>query len=392
MNKIAIIIQRYGLEINGGAEFLARTIAERLSVKYNVEVLTSCSLHYDPFRNHYSEGISRLNGVVVRRFTVDRVRTSENFTFLDLEMQCNQNISDDCAEKWMDGLGPYCPKLIEFIEQNSNEYDVFILFTYLYYTTVRAIPLVADKAILVPTAHDEQPIYYKIFKKVFLSPKIIIYNTEEERVLVLRIFKNENVLHEIAGIGINVPDKVNTDKFRNGHGIFDDYIIYVGRIESHKGCNDLFKYFIEYKRRNINSLKLVLVGRSLIDIPSHPDIISLGFIPDEDKFDGIAGAKFLVLPSQYESLSISVLEAMKLNIPVIVNGNCDVLKGHCTKSNGGLYYKNYFEFEGCINYLIRNNECYRLMKANAKKYIDDNYQWSRIIEKYDRMIKEIATK
>ncbi|MDR2409666.1 MAG: glycosyltransferase family 4 protein [Bacteroidales bacterium] len=390
MIKIAIVVQRYGPEINGGAETLARNIAERLSEKYEVEVLTSCSLHYDPFRDHYPAGSKKINGVTVRRFAVAMIRTSENFMPLDLEMQSNHDVSDELAEKWMDGLGPYCPKLIDYINKHNAKYDVFILFTYLYYTTVRSMPLVAKKAILVPTAHDEQPIYYKIFRAVFLSPRGIMYNTEAERSLVIRLFRNQSILYDIAGVGVDVPDNIDTDRFLNAYNISNDYLVYVGRIENHKGCDELFKYFIEYKKRNHNYLKLVLMGRSIIDIPNHPDIISLGFVSDKDKFDGIAASKLLVLPSQYESLSISVLEAMKLSIPVIVNGKCDVLNNHCVKSNGGLYYNNYFEFEGCVNYLISNKEVYRAMKNNAKKYVDNNYHWDIIMKKYDKMIKEIT--
>jgi len=46
MKKIAIINQRYGLEVNGGSELYSREIAERLKAKYEVEVLTSCAVEY----------------------------------------------------------------------------------------------------------------------------------------------------------------------------------------------------------------------------------------------------------------------------------------------------------------------------------------------------------
>ena len=44
MEKIAIINQRYGLEVNGGSELYSREIAERLNSNYDVEVLTSCAV------------------------------------------------------------------------------------------------------------------------------------------------------------------------------------------------------------------------------------------------------------------------------------------------------------------------------------------------------------
>ena len=116
----------------------------------------------------------------------------------------------------------------------------------------------------------------------------------------------------------------------------------------------------------------------------------MGFVSDEDKFDGISGAKALILPSKFESLSISVLEAMTLSKPVIVNGICDVLKGHCVKSNGGLYYKNFFEFEGCVNYMLDHPHEYELMCANARKYVDDYFQWDDIMKKFDGIIERVG--
>ena len=149
---------------------------------------------------------------------------------------------------------------------------------------------------------------------------------------------------------------------------------------------------MEYKKRNKNNLKLVLMGKAVCEIPKHPDIISLGFVTDEDKFDGISGAKALILPSKFERLSISVLEAMTLSKPVIVNGICDVLKGHCIKSNGGLYYKNFFEFEGCVNYLLEHPDVYEIMCKNARKYVEDYFQWEDIMKKFDDIIKLVGEK
>ena len=46
MKKIGIIIQRYGKNVNGGAEVHARMIAEQLMNKYDVTILTSCAQDY----------------------------------------------------------------------------------------------------------------------------------------------------------------------------------------------------------------------------------------------------------------------------------------------------------------------------------------------------------
>ena len=133
------------------------------------------------------------------------------------------------------------------------------------------------------------------------------------------------------------------------------------------------------------------MGKSVIDVPKHPDIINLGFVSEEEKYNGISGAKALILPSKFESLSISVLEALSIRTPIIVDGECEVLKGHCVKSNAGLYYRNYFEFEGCLNYMLNNPTKAAEMGENGKKYVDNNYTWDVIVEKFRIMIEKMCS-
>lgn len=387
--KIAIINQRYGLEVNGGSELYSRQIAERLIAKYDVEVLTSCAVEYVKWSNYYKEGVETINGVTVRRFKTVHERIPKIFSALDSYMLSNPDADVETSDKWIENMGPYCPELVEYVDEHQDEYEAIIVVTYLYYTAVKSIVRIKDKAIFIPTAHQEPFIHFDMYKKVFGAADAFVFLTDEEKDLVHAIFHNEDVPYEVMGVGVDVPAQVDSERFKKKYNL-DKYIIYVGRIDEGKDCPRLFKYFLEYKKRNKNNLKLVLMGKAVCDIPKSPDIISLGFVSDEDKFDGIKGAKALILPSKFESLSISVLEAMTLSIPVIVNGICDVLKGHCVKSNGGLYYKNYFEFEGCVNYMLEHPEEYKMLCANARKYVEDYFQWDDIMKKFDRIIERVG--
>lgn len=389
--KIAIINQRYGLEVNGGSELYSRQIAERLIKKYDVEVLTSCSVEYQKWANYYKEGVETINGVTVRRFKTEHERNVKRFTELDIAIHKNPMVGTDISNPWIEEVGPYCPSLVDYLEAHSDEYDVVIIVTYLYYPAVKSMPKVKDKVIFIPTAHQEPFIHFKMYEEIFKSPKGYIFLTPEEKLLVHGLFNNANIPYDIMGVGVDVPENTNAKRFKEKTGL-DNYIIYVGRIDEGKDCPRLFKYFLEYKERNKNDIKLVLMGKEVVPVPKHPDIISMGFVSDEDKFDGISGAKALILPSKYESLSISVLEAMTLSIPVIVNGICDVLKGHCVKSNAGLYYKNYFEFEECVNYMFSHPHEYEIMKRNAVQYVKENFQWDIIMDKFDKMIEFVAGK
>ena len=126
-----------------------------------------------------------------------------------------------------------------------------------------------------------------------------------------------------------------------------------------------------------------------MDIPRDPDIISLGFVSDEEKFALMRDAKCLVLASEFESLSMVVLESMIMGRPVLVNGKCMVLRGHCTKSNAGLYFENYAEFEGTLSYLLSHPEQYEQMRENGRKYVRQNYDWNVILEKIRGMIESL---
>lgn len=387
-NKICLVVQRYGLEVNGGAELQCRLFAEQLIKKYpQVHVVTTKAIDYMTWKNEYICDEEVINGVVVHRFPVEKERSSNEFNEIN-GIFLRTGLPESREQEWVDKQGPYCPSAIRYIEDHREFYDVFIFYTYLYYLSVMGIPKVKEKAIVVPEAHDEPFHKMKIFRNVFIGPRSFFFNTEEEQKLVHNLYHNENIPNGIGGIGLNIIQGTDANRFRKKFNLYD-YMIYVGRIDEGKNCHQLFKYFLEYKKRNLSDLKLVLMGKSVIDVPKSNDIISLGFVSEQDKFDGIAGAHMLVLPSEFESLSMVVLEAMSLYTPVVVNGKCSVLKGHCEKSNGAFYYNNYFEFEGEINYILTHEEETKIMCENAKKYVDNNYQWDRIIERLCSLIEAI---
>ena len=391
VKKIAIVIQRYGLEVNGGAELHARFLAERFALipEYDIEVLTTCALEHTTWENHYPEGVGEVNGIKVRRFAVDKPRNVNRFNDFSKKIFFGGQKNPENEKKWLDDQGPYSPKCVDYIEQNQAEYDVFIFVTYLYYTTVLGMAKVWDKSILVPTAHDEPPIYLDIFKDVFNAPRSIAYNSFEERDFLLRTFNIQHIPGDIVGVGFDIPEDANPTRFREKYGLCD-YLLYAGRIESGKNCFVLFDFFTRYKELHPSDLKLVLMGKEIHPVPKHPDIISLGFVSDEDKADGMAGAKLFVLPSLYESLSFVVLESMAVGVPVVVNRKCEVLKGHCIRSNAGLYYDGYHEFEGCVNYLMKHDDVYAAMKINAREYVEANYRWDVVMGKFKKMIEDIA--
>lgn len=392
--KLAFVVQRYGLEVNGGAELHCRQLVEHLADEFDIEVLTTKAIDYVTWKNEYKKDVDVINGITVRRFGVDKPRNNSKFNRISAQVI---GVPHKIAleDEWFDSQGPYCPSLIRYIEENEEQYDIFVFMTYLYYTTVKGLPKVAKKAILIPTAHDEPPIYLDYFNRLFNMPQGIFYNTIEEKAFIEQKFHNANILNNdgFGGVGVEVPAHIESDELAWTKGI-DNYIVYIGRIDEAKGCKQLFSYYEKYKERNPKQkdLKLVLMGKPVMDIPKREDIVSLGFVSDETKFNVLAGAKFLLMPSQFESLSMVVLEALTLKVPVLVNGRCLVLRGHCIHGNAGLYYQSFYEFEGCINYLLTHPKERECMGQNGWNYVNDNYRWEVIVWRFKEMVEAVLTK
>ena len=76
-----------------------------------------------------------------------------------------------------------------------------------------------------------------------------------------------------------------------------------------------------------------------------------------------------------------------LRIPVLVNGESAVLKGHCVKSNGGLYYNSYHGFESKCLQLINNEALGKEMGNNGFDYVRRNYNWDIIIRKLSYLVE-----
>jgi glycosyltransferase involved in cell wall biosynthesis len=388
--KIALVVQRYGIEVNGGSEYSCRLIAERLSQFYEVEVLTTKALDYMTWENHYTVDQELINDVTVRRFSNAHPRNVKEFNQYSEYIYPNKTRTLDEEIEWMRKQGPVSYDLLRYIRGHSHDYKAFIFFTYTYFTTFYGLQMVPEKSIVVPTAHDEPPIYLSMFKPFFNIPRHIIYLTEEEKSFVNKLFHNDHVPSTIAGVGVDVPKKyLSNAEFREKYSIHGQYVIYVGRIDESKGCKELFEYFLRYTKEGGEKLTLILVGKAVMSIPMSDHIISLGFVTEEEKFGAIAGANCLIMPSQYESLSIVVLESFSLRKPVLVNEKCEVLKGHTLKSNAGLYYSDYEEFKACLNLLNDEREMNQIMGDNGLFYINTFFNWTNIIRKFKDVIDSI---
>jgi glycosyltransferase involved in cell wall biosynthesis len=379
--KLAVVVQRYGLEINGGAELHARYIAEHLARHNDVEVLTTCARDYVTWRNELPPGQELVNGIPVHRFPVSRERVPEQFGRHSQHVfERTHSLSDELA--WLDSEGPTSLPLVSHIERHGNRYDYLIFFSYRYYHTYHGIRSGPGRSLLVPTAERDAAIGLGLFGPVFRGTRALMYNSHEERAMIEGASGNSGATHVVVGVGSDVPSDAVPDRFRQKHAIRSRFVVYVGRIDENKGCKELFSFFQQYAKSVPGDLTLVLIGNTILPIPDHPRVRHLGFLPDRDKFDAIAGAEALIMPSYFESLSMVALEAWALGRPVLANGRCDVLRGQCIRSNAGLYYENFGEFVETLYAIESNRALNRALGINGRSFYKANYDWPVIEGKY----------
>jgi glycosyltransferase involved in cell wall biosynthesis len=193
---------------------------------------------------------------------------------------------------------------------------------------------------------------------------------------------NHDVPGDVVGVGSAVPESVDAERFRRKHGIRDRFVLYLGRIDENKGCREMFTFFRRYREETGSALKLVLVGKPVLPIPQDAGILHLGFLPDQEKWDALAAAELLIMPSRYESLSMVTLEAWWAGRPVLANGRCDVLRGQCQRSDAGLYYATYEEFGAALGLLESDEALRRALGRNGRRYFDAHYAWDVVERKY----------
>ena len=385
--KLAVAVQRYGADINGGAELHARYIAERLARHADVEVVTTCARDYVTWKNERPAGVESVNGVAVRRFPVDHERDPNTFGRLSRRVfEQTHSVADELA--WLDSEGPTSRTMVDYLAR-TDAFDFVILFSYRYYHAYHVARRIPGKSILVPTAERDPAIGLSIFTPVFRAVRALMYNSPEERAMIQAASGNADVPGVVVGVGSEVPERADAERFRRKHRIRRPFALYIGRIDENKGCKELFEHFRRYAATFPQGLDLVLIGSAIIPIPDHPRIHHLGFLDDQDKYDALAASDLLIMPSYFESLSMVALEAWAMGKPVLANGKCDVLKGQCIRSGAGLYYESYEEFVETLYSLESNGPLHTRLGRNGREYFRQHYEWPVIERKYLDMLERL---
>jgi glycosyltransferase involved in cell wall biosynthesis len=384
--RIAFVVQRCGAEVNGGAELHCLQIAQRMAGHWQTEILTTCALDYMTWENSYPEGLEEVGGTMVRRFPVDRLRDVESFNRLSSELHARQGEATLTEqENWMRAQGPISTPLFDYLRDHQDSYDAFIFFGYLYATSYFGLPLVQQKAFLAPLAHDEWTIYFSMWDRFFSLPKLFIFNSTAEQDFLHKRFPGLSLRGPVVGVGIELPKRIDPDSFKSRYHLDVPFLLYVGRIDESKGCRAMFEYFIRWKAERGSTHKLLLLGKEVMPIPFHDDIIHLGFVDDTQKWAAMKACDWLIMPSPHESLSMVLLEAWSVGRAALVNGACAVLTQHCRESNGGLWYDNFDDFNIILSTVDENTK--EVLGRQGREYVRNRYSWDRVESQYLEALK-----
>ncbi len=386
MRKIGFVIPWYGEDIPGGAEMELREVATHLQrAGMDVEILTTCVREFsaDWNENYYSAGTAVVEDIAVRRFPVRR-RDTAAFDRVNRRLMEGQHLSLQEEKTFVEEM-VNSPQLYEYLKDASDDYALYVFIPYMFGTTYYGMQACPEKSVLIPCFHDEAYLYLRLFRQAYIQARGIIYNAMPEMELANKVYDFTTTEQICMGIGMDTNICADADAFRKAYRIQKPFLLYAGRKDAGKNVHTLLRYFAEYKQRHGDSdLQLVLIGGGSIEIPAsvRDDVYDLGFVSRQDKYDAMAAAELLCQPSHNESFSLVIMESWLCGRPVLVHSQCAVTRDFARRANGGLYFRNYFEFEGCVQYILTHPEQARTMGQNGGTFVRENFDWDVIVEKY----------
>jgi len=385
--KLACVIHRFGPDIAGGSEVHCRLVAERLAAAHDVTILTTRARDHVTWRNHYPGGETRHGPLTVRRFTVARQRNLNRFTDLS-EVVFTGHATPHEEEEWFRENGPLTPDLLEYLDRHGRRFDRVLFWSYRYFNTFFGLPLVADRAVLIPTAEEDPAIHIGLLSDYFARPAAYLFLTiEEQQLLGARV--PAATPSAVIGCGLDAPGTHGGSASLERLGVGDPFVLYLGRIDPNKGCSTLLQHFQRYIAQG-GRAQLVMAGPANMPLPQAPWLRRLGFVDAAVRDEILARARVLVVPSPFESLSLVLLEAWNRKKPALVNARCRVLRGQMLRADGGLYYRTAAEFVAALEFLLEHPDTAARFGRQGFEYVEREYRWPTVMAKVEALLEKAA--
>ena len=422
--KLAFITPRYGGEISSGAEHACRLLAERLSERNDVDVLTTSARDPNTWKNEYGEGADRVRGVLVRRFSVSQPHDAGGFRqWSDRILSAPRSRADEM--EWVRRLGPSAPGLIEHLKRQHRSYDALVFFSLWHLTTVQGLTVAPERSILFPCLRLSPALRLALWPDVVSSARAVGLMSGSERRL-LRSFLRVGTGHEeLVGIGIEpahrqayprhqqdpADDAVDADRetdadaapppederadrgvpFRRRHRLFGPIALYGGRVEPDNGCEEMLEYFDAYAAAD-GDTSLVLMGVKMMRVPDEPYVRQAGVLPDRERMIAYEAADVTIAPGCDDPLAQSVLESFAVGTPVLASARSDAAVEHIRCANGGLYYANRDEFIDGLRTLMTRPQLREQLGESARQYVQQHCRWDAVLGRFERLVTMVRNR
>jgi glycosyltransferase involved in cell wall biosynthesis len=208
---------------------------------------------------------------------------------------------------------------------------------------------------------------------------------------------HREVIYVPNGVNINPKAEVGAARSRlNALGLSDErYIVFAaGRIIPTKGCHTLLDAW-----RQVNGdARLLVVGDSE-QVPAYgrqlreaadERVVFVPFITsDEELFGIIQGADLFVFPSVVEAMSIMLLEAASLGVPIIcsdIPANISVLAEHT------LYFRSGDAQDlACkLRWAWENVGQMNQLASRARAWVEKEFSWDTVVEQYATLYDDMV--
>ncbi|TMC48078.1 MAG: glycosyltransferase family 4 protein [Chloroflexi bacterium] len=383
-DRLRIVVPRYGPRVIGGVETLARQLARSLhGGGWQVEVWTTCAVDAQTWANAGPPGTAEEEGIRVRRFAVRRRRAPAAFrqasrVFFRLPPRLRPE------RAWIVAQGPYTPGLIAALAAAPASPTLFM--PYLYFPTLRGLSAAAGARLMLPAAHDELPLRLRAVGGAVATAGGLLYSTEEERALLERAHPvARDKPSAVGAVGVDPPPLPQPQRFRRRLGLEGDYLLYGGRATPGKGLEELLAGMSVLRQRHPDA-QLVLTGEAGQAAPPQPGVVRAGRLAEEERWDAIAGAAAVVVPSFHESLSLLALEAWSLGRPALLNAASPALAGQGARSGAAMTYRGAGELAAAAASLLTDRGRAAALGEAGRGYVAATYRWELVHERLRRLI------
>jgi glycosyltransferase involved in cell wall biosynthesis len=388
--KLGLVVPRYGVDVVGGIEHWLRLLCEHLvALKgWEVEVFTTCAVSAATWADELDPGDSTLNGVALHRRRSVSGRDGRSGELGLLIQHSPAVIPDALAHQFVDLVGPVCPDVID--DAAASDCDLIAVTPYLFWPAVHAVPRLRRRVIFHSAAHDEAELHLPIMRAVFEAVGGFAYNSYSEQTLVERTFPIAHLPASVIGATV-VEGSGDPESARAALGLApgEPFVLCVGRVERAKGSHVLAELWQLYRSRRPGAPRLVFLGPVHEALESDGAVVVAGRQPEEVKWGALEASAFVISPSAWESFSLVVLEAWLAGSPVVVNRRCAATMEHCRRSQGGLWFFDYADFETVADRLLADRSLRERLVANGQAYTERAFNWSAIVDRYGLLADRI---